>query len=188
MIEKPPHGGIRIDEPTARLWPDPEIGPWCLEFRWHAPPGGALECVDFRIRSAERWTAEPDLAPNGDPLAGRETMQPVTASMLRTIPIASVIDEEKEKVWETHMRPMLATFTDPQSSNVRPAFGRRRSRPRGDDPERLAAVANVYRAEASKGTSGTPMKAVADHFNISHATAARWINRAREVGRLEARS
>ncbi|MFJ7525195.1 hypothetical protein ACIQ1S_09730 [Streptomyces griseus] len=48
--------------------------------------------------------------------------------------------------------------------------------------EHLAQVAAIYR-EALKEGSG-PTRAVANHFDIPHSTAAKWVGRARSQGHL----
>ncbi|MFI1183242.1 hypothetical protein ACH4UT_27360 [Streptomyces sp. NPDC020799] len=49
-------------------------------------------------------------------------------------------------------------------------------------PEHLATVAEVYRTAHEQGQP--PTKAVADHFDISHSTAAKWVGAARKQGAL----
>ncbi|GHF25330.1 hypothetical protein ACWD4B_09905 [Streptomyces sp. NPDC002536] len=49
-------------------------------------------------------------------------------------------------------------------------------------PEHLATVAEVYRTAHEQGQP--PTKTVADHFDISHSTAAKWVGAARKQGLL----
>lgn len=55
-------------------------------------------------------------------------------------------------------------------------------RRRSVTPELLETVATVYRQAVDAAKA--PTKAVADHFEVSHASAARWVREARKAGTL----
>lgn len=50
--------------------------------------------------------------------------------------------------------------------------------------EHLAKVADVYAVALAEGEP--PTRAVADHFEVPHSTAAKWVTRTREIGLLAA--
>jgi hypothetical protein len=104
---------------------------------------------------------------------------PVTSSALRAIPLREIIEETRDKCVEPWPQP------DPETWNygvgASNAFTRRAPRKsrRTILENELGEVAEVWNAAASSGARATT-QAVADHFNVSRATAARAVKKARE--------
>src|SRR5438093_11356145 len=69
-------------EQTGRRWPHPTRGPWWLEFSWGLLPNRRVECLGFEIRSF-------------DQASGAASPRPLTASLLRRIPIVRLIEVER---------------------------------------------------------------------------------------------
>jgi transposase len=137
---------------------------------------------------------------------------PVTTSVLRSIPLARLTEQalwefartygaaasgapegEFEREYAKAFSPEFAKatgeeqrrrFFEDRAAAARAATAAKRGpgRPRLYDDEHFAEVARVYR-EHSGGPA--PTKAVAESFQTSKATAAKWVARARDMGLLE---
>jgi transposase len=138
-------------------WPDPRKGPWVLDLHFDLVRG-RYECVELRIKqkSVER--------------------EPITTSLIRALPVASAIDRAREGL------AAKRRHKERRRRRQEPARQPRTGRPREIDEEHLRAVAQVYR-DAFR-TSRKPTKIVAETFDRSPATAARWVTRARREGFL----
>ena len=164
---------------TRRLWPNGRKGPWCVVFSW-APLNARLECVGVEIRSYRGEQAhQTELQENADPV-------PLSASLIRSVPLAGLIEEERPKaVAQSQVMASLAKgsrfATARVASPKKPVRGGRR-RLYGRD--HFAAVAKVY-ADAWQTKSG-PTTAVARRWTVSVSTAAKWVARARQMGLLGA--
>ncbi|MEU3452270.1 helix-turn-helix transcriptional regulator [Micromonospora sp. NPDC006766] len=73
----------------------------------------------------------------------------------------------------------LPVTTNPAAVTATPRPKRRR---RTTTPELLKEAARVYRQAVERGHP--PTVAVAEHFNLSHRSAGRWVSQAREAGDL----
>jgi len=164
---------------------------WSLELVW-ANLHGRAECVGFTLRSYDpterdrdgQPTAAVPLTPNGD-------FQPVTASLLRALPIVRHINVTRGSVYTTLEQMNSAPVAEPPK--------RRRLRHQLQDvynpgsrmvgidgialapSQALAEVARVYKA-AVAGECRKPTKAVADAFHLSASAAAKRVSRARQAG------
>ncbi len=149
---------------THRLWPSGRHGPWLIDFHWQVIDGRA-ECVGFDLRSS--------LPPAGHPLSAgyrgilRRKGTPLTATLLRTIPVGQLVAEQREGLHDI----LRGTAFDPAGAR----------RPRST-PARLTEAAVAYQQAWSAGTSTT--RAVQDHFSISAGAARKLIWQARDAGLL----
>lgn len=137
---------------TTVSWPNKQKGPWAIRVHFDEV-GGRTECVKLEIR---RKTVE---------------QEPITASLVRAIPVASIIDDARKNVTRNLCAPRKR---EPRAKSI---LGRRPL-----DAELLRAVAEVYTDAWKSG--GHPTKAVEAHFDRPYPTAARWISRARKEGFL----
>ncbi len=149
---------------THRLWPSGRHGPWLLAFHWQVVDGRA-ECVGLDLRSS--------LPHHGHPLSAgyrgilRRKGTPLTATLLRTIPVGQLVAEQREGLHDILGGPAF----DPAGAR----------RPRST-PARLTEAAVVYQQAWSAGTSTT--RAVQDHFSISAGAARKLIWQSRDAGLL----
>ncbi len=149
---------------THRLWPSRRHGPWLLDFHWQVIDGRA-ECVGLDFRSS--------LPHDGHPLSAgyrgvlRRKGTPLTATLLRTIPVGQLVAEERDGLHDFLGGTAFA-----------PA-GTRRPR---STPARLSEAATAYQEAWAAGSSTT--RAVQDRFNISAGAARKLIWQARDSGLL----
>ncbi len=169
--------------PSTILWPDSETGPWLIGTTWTVA-GSRVECVRVELRSyrepSEAW-AEGRL-----PLLGDDAVSPVDSTVWRSIPIARVIQQARERAQEdveawfdrALSNPSLPQWMRDDAEAMRAAW---RARPeRG--PLTREAVAQVYRDALSHGEP--PTKAVEREFRLSASAAAKQVARARAAGLL----
>jgi hypothetical protein len=145
------------------LWPNPKRGPWRVACKW-ADVDDYARLIGVEIESL--------VVQKGPAL----TMETLTASVWRKIPLDHVADLVLQKIRETQ-----AEFNVGPSEGKGPARKGRGAKP-GRRPlttEDLQEVAAIYRRG---GTS--PTKAVADQLHISRSAAAKRVVRAREAGLL----
>ncbi len=113
-----------------------------------------------------------------------EGLPSLSGTELRQIPIAHIVEEAARRL------AMVTTLTADGGSFITfPAKGRRQAkadaqvrpamRRRTITPDLLRDVARIYRSNPSE-----PTAAVRDAFEVSPATASRWVERAREDGFL----
>lgn len=161
-------------EQTSFRWPDRRRGPWAIQLTW-GQVEGRVECVGFHVGSVGR-------------------RQPVTSTVLRSIPLASLIEEKRA----ARSKWLRDNVTTEQKARQRREFAetvrslgikyrevpakRRGGRPR-IEPEKLAEVAEVYDDAFQRGDSA-PTRAVANHFDMPYSTASKWVMRAREMDLL----
>lgn len=157
-----------------QMWPD--VGsPWRIAIRWEELHG-RLEAVGFTIEAAE-----------GD--------VPLTTSVLRRVPFATLVQDTHRRRMETvRMQAELPSHdVEGRSFGNLPARARkalpkyersaeRRGRPAGYGPDHLSKVANLYSEAWLAGLH--PTKAVAEEFSVSRSAAAKWVARARQAGLL----
>lgn len=118
----------------------------------------------------------------------------VTTDALREIPMKALVNkiaidrayamDLPPDHWLTNAAPGQRIFMplSAASEAVQAAAERTlSSRRRRITPEFLAEVAEVYRGALD---TGAPTVAVKDHFNVSHSTAARYVDKARKGGLL----
>lgn len=159
-------------------WPSPDGD---LEVTLHfARVDGRVECIGVDVRTF-RWKGEPHPArrlPRTEP-------RPITTTDLRGLRLAEIIEVERAKL----ARFLFADSGDedwdatPWAAGVVEAWEpKARGRPRIYGPEHFAEVARVYREADAR--SRTPTRAVARHFGVSQAAAAKWVARCRELGLL----
>lgn len=167
----------------ARLWPDPDTGPWAVTLEW-AEIDGRVECVGVTMRS---------FSPDGtvdltDLPTLEDTREVMTAALWRSVPIGSLINEKRRSVaefWEPGGRMAqhgLAEVHEGEGEGVaamwRPGRPKRRK-----DPDHFEMVADIYRAAARAGLP--PTKTVQERLGpVSHSTAAKWVAKCRKLGLL----
>jgi hypothetical protein len=147
------------------LWPD-QKGPFeiTLDFR---PLEGRMECVRFEVRLL--WWDRP---------------RPVTASLVRSIPLAKLIDRERSTFapqrWEWPSDPAWAA-ADRRLwvARKRPKGG---GRPPKYDVNHYVEVVRIYGEAYARNRTST--RAVAAHFRVSETAAAKWVAKARKLGLL----
>ncbi len=156
---------------TSRLWPDPDAGPWLLTFHWQVLSGRA-ECVALDLASS----LPPDEM--ADRFAGLAKLpnvgQPVTTSLLRSLPLAQLVQDQREKANELFAaelgdRELGATYKRPAEM-------------RATTERRLRRTAEVYRGAWRRGEP--PVKAVAKQLKVTDAAATKLVSRARSAGFL----
>jgi hypothetical protein len=153
---------------TRRLWPDAKRGPWQIQFAWGVLKGRS-ECIGVEIRSA------------GEPL-------PLTTTLLRDIPLATLIDRDrasqsaKEQVTHLlaaeirqkgkgfHFVSVPVHTPASRKGGRRPLYG----------PQHFQEVAKVY-AETWQLGRKAPTTAVAERWHVTPSTAAKWVARARQM-------
>jgi hypothetical protein len=124
---------------TKHPWPDAP-GPWIATLTWQFI-NGRPECTGLAVAST--------------------TGTILTASVLRRLPVADWIAEDRAK-----MAPQTPATGGLRKSTV----------------ERLTAVAEIYEQAVRDGKP--PTKAVAEHYDISHGGASNLVSRARAHGLL----
>lgn len=164
----------------VELFPDPKKGPWLVRVSFEEIDGRA-ECV-----GVEMWGREIP----GEKKTGKmpKTATPVTASALRSLQVASVV-ERGRKAWLSTSKAIVEYGHDWSEHNRKAAarnvelFESRRGAPAVYDESHFAKVASVYQQAWARHEQ--PTKAVQEHFNVSKSTAAKWVARARnEFGLL----
>jgi hypothetical protein len=146
--------------PTAKDW----ASPWRIHL-WFEAIDGRIECTRFLM-----WMGD---TPDGQP---SPEGQPVTATALRGVNLGTLIDGLPRAVREqVAAHAQLAAVVERM-----PVEPRRVGRKPLYDRDHWRKVAEVYRKAAGR----SPTKAVADHFNVSRATASGWVRRARDAGAL----
>lgn len=156
---------------TRRLWPHPKNGPWIVDLTW-MEIDGRFECVGAAIRSCAVDAGDMDFT--GD-------LRPVTTTAWRDVPIAGIIDEERQ----LHHDWLASKAANPVPE-LRDKIERWSpvSRPGPRPKHNLGEVATVYTTAWRAGTP--PTKAVADELNVSRSAAAKLVARARTEGLLPA--
>lgn len=124
------------------------------------------------------------------PLAGESPSPSVTSSLLRSVHLGRLIEEERRRhvgrsrYLATHV--VGSTDTSALYERMAGAFDEmapRPGRPVTLTPEHFARVARVYSAAVA---SGKPTQAVARKWRVPETTAAKWVERCRsdELGLL----
>lgn len=138
---------------TTRRWPNAS-GPWKLVFHW-AEVGGRFECVGLDVRAVRK---QPD---------------PLTTSTLRSLNLASMIDEHRPRFRRRKVSVRRTPVADESTRRGRPPFY---------GVDHFVKVAQIYAEAWSKGKN--PTQAVAEWAVVSQSTAAKWVYRARQYGLL----
>lgn len=103
---------------------------------------------------------------------------PVTSEAIRSVPVARLVREAAPALLSIEQTDSGAAAGVPNTSPDRIAL----LRAAGPVDETLRLVAHAYRVGLATGA--TPTKAVEETFNVSRATASRWISNARARGFL----
>jgi hypothetical protein len=171
-----------------RRWPDETKGPWEIVLAFVQLPDGSEPCVGVSIR----WV---------DPRRTRTHPIEVSTTLVRSIPIGTLIDERRRSLAESIARKQhvegwartrrrgerLASLAPPAEAVevVRQQLEGRRGKP-GRPPTRnakfYAKVAQVY-GEAYVGGQN-PTQAVAAAIPLSRSGAGKAVYRARQLGLL----
>ena len=148
-------------------WPKPS-GPYevTLHFEWL---DGRWECAGVDVRAIDATGIKPEI---------------VTASLLRSLPLARLIDKHLV-TFKTGL-----TFQDSDGSVYTIETGdytakpRRGGRPAKYGVEHYVKVARIYREAYARNR--TPTRAVAARFKVSETAAAKWVAKCRtpELGLL----
>ena len=157
-------------------------GAWCVHFHW-AVVADRFECVGLQVHSDRRNKT--------CPLPRSATPQPVTAALIRSLPVARLIDAERirqrdylARTFRGRMQPAsaggrraieeLERQWEPGRAGRRPIYG----------AEHFRQVAAAYSEAVAGGAA--PTRAVAERWTVSHSTAAKWVAEARRRGELPA--
>jgi hypothetical protein len=175
-------GQVWIGLTKQLRWPPPTSSP-----RGSAPAyvitldfayvGGRVECVRVAIGG--------DLEDPGSP-----DPSPVTASVLRGIPLRRLVDEAlvehtrtlrrwARERWPRGQRPALLAE---RVAAAEASLGRPPGRPPMYTEDHFKEVAATY--DSAYAARDHPTEAVADEWDVSIPTAAKWVARARQLGFL----
>lgn len=189
--------------PTQRLWPEPDQGPWLLEFYWSSTdPEGPIECTGVTLRStSDLRLGSHDMLTDASS-GGHE----LTTGLVRSIPWASLIDHEKVKLaeaadqnWNQISKAIEGLTFEPEGSlhratieyyrtlaqrTARPSSASdkpNRGRPPVWAPQHWVDVAAVYKFH-DRGRYSAPTRAVREWFEVPASTARKWVWRCRQLG------
>lgn len=90
----PQHGDI-LRTYSGRMWPDPDVGPWLITLTWQVQ-GRKLVCIGMEMTSA-RDAATTD---HGITEQLGNIGTPLTASVLRSLPLGSIVREDRDEMVE----------------------------------------------------------------------------------------
>jgi hypothetical protein len=149
------------------LWPDESRGPWSITLEFGLV-GSRNELIRLEIAAI-------------DPRNG-----PLTTSVLRQLPLASLAADVRKK-HKAATEDLVDLFGGNLSARDVAEMRRlwedpHRRGPKGHPPEQYRDVALVY-ADAYRA-GDNPRVAVMNHFEVAKDTAAKWVQRARELGFL----
>lgn len=162
--------------PSSVRWPDRSTGPWIVTLTWREA-GDRAECVGLDIQSVDR-----------------ETSTPITATLMRSVPIAHLIAEARRERYmdaggelvedaalaeELDIGPHLL---DQLEAASRPWGEPRRGRPVDLNEDFYREVATAYSDAVLAGMP--PLQAVEKRWTTSRPTASRWVAAARRLGLL----
>lgn len=150
---------------NAGLWPDATKGPWTIDLIWQVVDGRA-ECMGATITSVPLDATHMDL--DQAQKEGLASPTPLSATLWRELPIATIIDNDRAKT--------LEWIDDGAVGMERSEWEGRGRRPRYS----AAEVARIYTEAWRKGEP--PTKAVAEALGISRSAAAKQVARARALG------
>jgi transposase len=143
-----------------------------------AEVGGRLECVRFSIGAAVETPDAPE-------------PEPVTASAIRSVPLQRLIDkalaEETKNLrrWARRAGDSdSGDYLQARAAAAEASLPRAQGRPREYSEEHFKEVADAYTRAWKIGDR--PTKAVAEQWQVSRSTAAKWVARARATGLLPA--
>ena len=173
---------------SSFLWPDEDDPTWVIRLLWHRVDG-RYEVNGFEMN------------------ARRDNRTPLTATLLRSVPLGSLIEKGRRNQIEfrkdsalilqrtKESRDTFAEMGYPTDKSLRDSLKEveqdvfkeievletppPRSRYDEDHWRRVTAVYDEAWAAGS-----TPTKAVAEHFNSSRSTAAKWVSICRKKGLL----
>jgi hypothetical protein len=167
-------------------WFDSSGNPWWLTFHW-GEVDGRPECVGLDVRGfMERGGKTTGLAPGGAlGVVSGPDLRAVTASLLRDMPLASLVRENKQAA--SDLRRWYSTQKKATRRGRQLAFKQAEAfeapRQRKYGREHYAKVAEIY--ATAYGKHQPPTKAVAESPElggpVSRSTAAKWVARAREM-------
>jgi hypothetical protein len=162
-------------------WPDPRRGPWWIRYHF-AEVDGRAECVGLDLQSFRERRGRQEATTAAGP-------QPVTATLLRQLPVATLISEARRDQadlveWASRAKEVGARARRAAGKQVPPfeQARRRGGRPRERGPEHFEAVAAVYSDALRLGDR--PTKAVEQRWQVAASTAAKWVRQARRLGFL----
>lgn len=148
-------------------WPDPDKGPWLVGLKW-ALIDNKVQCVHF-----EMFSTDNDL--------------PVTGTVLRTVPIAAVIETAlRQKTAMLEAIAASARLPDEIKERARKRLKQlhkpRKGGRRALSPQHWEEVASTY--TTAHRARENPTKAVAEELNISYSAAAKKVAKCRQLGLL----
>ena len=165
-------------EPWTVNWPDKERGPWSITLRWRAA-GDRVDCIGLSVDAL-------------DPAAS----EPVTATLMRSLPVARLIAEARQHRWDEAGGSLVEAVDDGQDIDISPrlvedmrADAQPWSAPRPGrrvelGPDFYAEVAETYSAALMAGDP--PLRAIERRWTTSRPTASRWVAAARRLEFLPA--
>lgn len=138
---------------------------WIILLRW-AETGERTECAGFDLRQAPGNT------------------EPITATLMRQIPVASIINDQRrrriEALREMTNSPYFSKELQAKAKRAEVAYTKA-GRPRYPQ-DHWQRVADVYAEAYAAGEY--PTRAVAEAFTVSPSAAAKWVSRCRQKGLL----
>lgn len=160
-------------EPSKVLWPNNKTGPWVVTLNWREDEGSTV-CTGLSLA-----------------LVPERKAQPVTASLVRKLPVAGIIAAARAERFAAEGGQLAEAYADGQDLDVTAHFiarlaanaepwaerGPRRSTNLG--PSRWREVAHVYSTALLAGQP--PLVAVEATWHVSRPTASRWVKAARDA-------
>lgn len=197
LLERDLEHLLDVEGEEGLLWPDPVTGPWYLVAHW-AEVAGYPECIGIEV-----WRGSVP-APRENRsflrLKGQE-LKGLRSGDLKGIPVATVLSElwqvqrKQEEQRRVRVEAVIAEAEAVEADTRQLALlhelgerlpsvekfqgPRRRNR---NDARHFEQVSIVYKHAVLNRQH--PTQAVQEHFIVSHSTAAKWVNRARELGLL----
>lgn len=175
-LDRSPTGA---DDPAAP-WYEVEGGglPRAVLVRVTISPEGRLICNGFLLGAGPT---------EGNPAEVAE----IIARQLREVPLSKILAAIAGNLKQTarvtgwpHLQPLLNLEVEGEGEEESAYQGPRlRPGPKGHPRSHFEEVATAYRAALIRAPR-SPMKALAEQFGASEATARRWVQRARDMGLL----
>jgi hypothetical protein len=166
---------------VSSRWPDTIQGPWHITSHFGIV-NGRRECVGLDVRSFKE--AGEGEGKRKVPLRPGASYQVVTASVIRSLPVATLVRSNRQGLADiaAHVAADPATSAENREMLTERAAELRSSTRRLYDAEHFAQVAAIYSKAWEAGDA--PTRAVAEQMKATRSAAAKWVARARQLGML----
>jgi hypothetical protein len=163
-------------ESSRVRWPDEADGPWAVSLSWRED-GGSVVCTGLSLE-----------------LLPEQTPQPLTATLMRALPVAHIISAALEERFDEAGGRFAEAYdsgedidvdprwVDSARASAKPWRDHRSGRPVELGESHYGEVAQIYSSALAAGRS--PLIAIERHWTVSRPTASRWIAAARSAGLL----